>query len=283
MNIHRIAGVWFRGRQVVIANGIVSTGLALGFMIGAGISDTIMSPLLGGWENVLLLYGGISIAMGVVWLTTNRGKAPVNQDKPSAPSGFRRMLSHVFQVRNVWFLAFGNLFYCGCLMGFTGYLSLYLRGIGWSPSSADGALAVFNGAGMLAAIPLSLLASRLGSKKVVLIPSMIIGFICVVLLGLIDNSVIWILVILFGVIRDGYFAVLTTVVIETEDIGVTYAGTAIGIVWTFGNMGSFISPPISNILAGIDPRASFAFWAVLMAGSVYLFSKVREAGKKSIA
>lgn len=282
MNLHRVAVVWFKGRQVVVANGIVSTGLALGFTIGAWISDTVMSPLLGGWKNVLMFYGVISIFLGFIWMTTNRDKAIIKRKKASESSGFRTMLSHVMRVRNVWFLAFGNLCYSGCLMGFTGYLALYLRDIGWSPASADGALAAFNGAGMLAAIPLSLLASRLGSKKFILIPSMIIGCISVALLGSASNPMIWVLVIFFGLIRDSYFAMLTTMIMETREIGGAYAGTAIGIVWTLGNAGGFIVPPLGNMLAAMNPNLSFMFWAALMAGSVYLFMRVREQREGNI-
>lgn len=279
LNIHKSAGVWFSGRQVVIANGIVATGIALGFMAGAMISDTIMSPLLGGWKNVLFFYGAVSIIMGLIWIMTRRESAHGGITHPANGEPFCRTLARVVRIRNVWFLALGNLFYSGCLMGLTGYLPLYLREIGWKAASADGALAVFNGAGMVAAIPLTLLSGRLGSRKMILVPSLIIAVISVGLLSVAEGSIIWLLVILIGLGRDAYYAIITTMIIETEGVGAAYAGTAIGIVWTVGNLGGFIGPPVGNILAGFYPGSAFIFWSVLVLASVLIFRQTEETGQ----
>ena len=48
MNVHKICSIWFSGRQLGLANGVVSTGMALGFMITSVLSATVLSPLLGG-------------------------------------------------------------------------------------------------------------------------------------------------------------------------------------------------------------------------------------------
>jgi len=279
LNIHKSAGVWFSGRQVVIANGIVSTGIALGFMAGAMISDTTMSPLLGGWNNVLFFYGAVSIIMGLIWTMTRRESAHGGITHPTNGEPFCRTLARVVRIRNVWFLALGNLLYSGFLMGLTGYLPLYLREIGWKAASADGALAVFNGAGMVAAIPLTLLSGRLGSRKMILVPSLIIAVISVGLLSVAEGSIIWLLVILIGLGRDAYYAIITTMIIETEGVGAAYAGTAIGIVWTVGNLGGFIGPPVGNILAGFYPGSAFIFWSVLVLASVLIFSQTEETGQ----
>jgi len=164
-------------------------------------------------------------------------------------------------------------------MGLTGYLPLYLREIGWKAASADGALAVFNGAGMVAAIPLTLLSGRLGSRKMILVPSLIIAVISVGLLSVAEGSIIWLLVILIGLGRDAYYAIITTMIIETEGVGAAYAGTAIGIVWTVGNLGGFIGPPVGNILAGFYPGSAFIFWSVLVLASVLIFRQTEETGQ----
>lgn len=279
LNVHKSAGVWFSGRQVVIANGIVSTGLALGFMVGAMISNTLLSPLLGGWKNVLFLYGAVSIVIGLLWGLTRREpvQGEVMQSTNTAP--FRQILSRVVRIRGVWLLALGNLCYTGCLLGFTGYLPLYLRGIGWPTASADGALAALNGAGMVATIPLTLLSGRLGSRKVVLIPALLITLISVGLLSVVDGAMVWPLAIFVGLMRDGYFAILATMIIETEGVGAAYAGTSIGIVWTFGYLGTFVAPPLGNSLASIDPGLSFMFWAALVVVPLLIFPFVRETGQ----
>jgi MFS family permease len=59
-SVFKTNATWFSGRRLVIANGVVSTGMAFGFTVGSLISATVLSPLLGGWQSVLFLYGGSS-------------------------------------------------------------------------------------------------------------------------------------------------------------------------------------------------------------------------------
>jgi len=276
LNLHKTAGVWFSGRQVVIANGIVSTGFGFGFMSGAMISDTFLSPLLGGWKNVLFLYGCISVAIGIIWSFTKQEptQGELSQHKSSTP--FHRAVKRVICNRAVWLLALTQLCYTGCTIGFIGYLPLYLRGIGWTGLHADGALTALTGAGMLAAIPLSLLVGRLNSKKTVIIPIMLITFMSITLMSIVNGQLIWPLVIIIGLFRDGYYAILATMVIEIDGIGGAYAGTATGVVWTLGAFGSFIAPPLGNSIAAIDPGLPFIFWGAMLILPVFLFCFFKE-------
>ena len=277
LNIHKSAGIWFKGRQVVIANGIVSSGMAFGYMVGAMISDTIMSPLLGGWKNVLFFYGIISILFGLVWMVTIRETIPKKTDPLSVSSpSFSSVLVQIIRLKTVWLIAVSALFYGSAANGFTGYLSLYLRESAWNPAKADGALAAFNAAGMLAAIPLTLISGKLNSRKAILIPGLIIGCISFGLFSIADGILVWLLVVLGGFMRDAYYAIIATMTIETDGVGAALAGTAIGIVWTLGSLGGFLGPPIGNLLADIQPAYAFTFWALLMLASAIMLHKVKE-------
>jgi len=278
LNIHKCAGVWFSGKKVVFANGVVSTGIALGMLLGAMISDTIMSPLLRGWRNVLFLYGAGTIVMGLLWGLTRREPVQYKENQLISSPPFRQALSQVLRTKDVWLFGLAHFCYLGSHMGFLGYLPLYLRGIGWEPANADGALAALNGAGMLGAIPLSILAGRLGLRKGIIVPAFLISLISMALLPLFHGFMVWPLVLLCGFVRDGYFAVLMTMVIESRGIGTIYAGTAMGIIFSFGNLGTFIASPLGNRLAVIHPDFSFSFWAALVGISLLIFRFFQETG-----
>lgn len=282
VTLHKCSGIWFTGKRVVIANGILSTGIALGMLLGAMISDSVMSPLLGGWRNVLFLYGAASVFMGLLWSMTKREPEEYEDYRPIDAPRFRQSLSRVLRTKDVWLIGIAHLCYGGGLLGVIGYLPLYLRGIGWAPVSADGALAALNGAGMLAAIPLTLLSGRLGLRKGIIIPVLFLALISLLLLPQFKGLMVWPLVILFGSVRDGYFAILMTMVIESRGIGASYAGTAMGIIFSLGNFGAFVASPSGNRLAVINPRYAFFFWAVLIGVSVLIFRTVRETGKPGI-
>jgi NNP family nitrate/nitrite transporter-like MFS transporter len=265
---------------VVTANGIVATGFGLGFMLSAMLSDTVLSPLLGGWRNVVFLYGAISIAIGIIWLLTRSEPSNNNSSAKNSTVPFRQALSHVFKIRELWLLALTQLCFTGCVVAIIGYLPLYLRNLGWATGHADGALASLNAAGMIAAIPLSMLSGKLNSRKGVLLPIMLITLICTFLLTFSKGILIWPLVILVGFVRDAYYSIIATMAMETEGIGGAYAGTAIGLMWTFGSIGSFIAPPLGNSLASISPALPFAFWGSIMILPLILLFFLKETGRK---
>jgi ACS family hexuronate transporter-like MFS transporter len=263
-NVHKTCGVWFPVRQLGLANGIVSMGMALGFMVGSMISATVMSPLLGGWKNVLFFYGIVSMAIGIFWHFAP--SAPGNNsatDNTADRISFKDAIIQVFPIRNIWFLGIAILGFGGCAQGMLGYLPLYLREIGWSGILADSALGAFHGISMAAVIPIALISDRLGSRKKILIVASLMMTVGTGLLSIADGIVVWAAVIIAGMIRDGFMAIFMTTIIGTRGIGAVYAGTGIGLVMVFSGLGSMISPPIGNSLAHILPGLPFIFWAVL--------------------
>ncbi len=145
MNVHKVCGIWFPDR-LGFANGIVSAGMALGFMLGSALSATFLSPWLGGWRQVLYLYGAISILMGILWSFTHatpESGGVHTQHESNVP--LRKGIPYVVRVRNIWLVGFAMLGINACIEGTLGYLPLYLRRVGWPETSADAALATFHG------------------------------------------------------------------------------------------------------------------------------------------
>jgi MFS family permease len=270
---------WFHGRGLGTAQGIITAGVAGGMMLGAMLSATVLSPLLGGWNNVLIVYGALSVIVGFAWLLTvketDREGEAVVQDRLTP----RQSLSHLLHVRGVWLVAIGMLGFAGCNKGVTGYLPLYLRNNGWTAAGADGVLAALNAAGAVAAIPLTLLSDRLGLRKTVLIPGLVITFISSGLLSVMTGQAAWVLAIMIGGVRDMIWAMAATIIVETRGVGLAYAGTAVGIVHTFTRIGYTIAPPIGNSLEEIQPGLAFVFWAGLALVAILSFLMVKETGQ----
>ena len=277
----KACSIWFSGRQLGLANGVLSTGMGLGFMVGSMISATVLSPLLGGWRNVVFLYGAISIVISFFWLLSRSQPGHVESSTDSANKvPFRQSISGVFRIRRVWLLGLIMLGQISCVQGMLGYLSLYLRDIGWTATSADGALAVFHGASTIAAIPISLLSDRLGSRKMVLFVTTLMTAIGVGLLSVTSGAGVWTAVIIAGIVRDGFMAVHMTMIIETDGVGPLYAGTAIGLTHTLTRLGEFVSPPIGNSLADINLRLPFVFWAALATAALFGFYFLKDTGNR---
>jgi cyanate permease len=280
-SVFKTNAAWFSGRPLVIANSVISAGMGLGFTVGSLISATILSPLLGGWQNVVFLYGGISVIFGLLWLLTVREMYLPGLADSISGVPLRQAISRVFPIKSLWFIGLTLLGYSACIQGVIGYLPTYLRNIGWTVAGADGTLAAFTGISALGAIPLALLAGRLGLRKAVLFPVLVVTVVGIALLPMVDGAMVFVLMILIGVARDGFMAICLTMSTETEGIGVVYAGTAMGLAQTVLNVGSLISPPLGNSLADPGNPASplpFFLWAAFGLLALVAFIFVKEMG-----
>ena len=270
----KTAGQWFPPHQLGLANGVQSMGMALGFMIGSLFSATVFSPWLGGWQNVFIAYGLIGTLFSIPWFFS-RTISDEARSTGSSPT-LRLALQHVAGIKNIWLLGFGLFGIGGAIQGTLGYLPLYLRGVGWQPLFADGALSVFHIVSMAFVLPVALWSDRLGLRKpFLLITGLMItaGF---GLLSFVAGEIVWAAVILSGAVRDAFMAIFLTMVIETDHVGPVYAGTATGFALAIGGISNVLAPPIGNSLAPIWNGAPFAFWAALSAFGIISLSLIKE-------
>lgn len=279
ITVSKTIGLWFRGKNLGMAMGVGAVGMGLGLMLGPMISATIVSPALGGWRNVMYLYGGLSAAVGILWIAFGREPRQVISTAASGTVPLRQALSKLIRLKGLWFLGLTLLFRVGCLMGMTGYLPLYLQEQrGWEIAAADGTLAAFYAISTLCVVPLSIISDKIGSRKLILYIACIVGFVCVGLIPIVEDGMIWVLILAAGVFMDGFMSLTTTMLLETEGVGMKYSGTALGIVFTIVHIGSVSSPPLGNSLERISQEAPFFFWASLSLVALVMLFFIRETG-----
>lgn len=278
-NVLKVLGQWFPPRQLGFANGMQAISMALGFMLGSLLSATTFSPLLGGWRNVLIVYGLIGAAFSIPWFLTRASPA---QESASESLSVREALRHVIGLKNVWLLGVGFLGVGGAVQGALGYLPLYLRGQGWPPFQADGALSAFHTISMLLAMPIALWSDRLKSRKPLLLAASLMIASGLGLLSFVSGGLVWAAVLLSGSVRDGFMAIFFTMTIETKHVGPLYAGSAIGFTLALNSIGNLIAPPAGNSLAVLWPGAPFAFWSLLAVLGLVCLSFLKEADRSQM-
>jgi MFS family permease len=279
INVTKTIAVWFGGRNLGMANGVGAMGMGLGLMLGPLISATIMSPLLGGWRNVMFLYGGLSVTVAVIWFLFGKGPAVGSSGKAHAtPVPFKTAFPGLVRNKAVWLVGLTLLFRMGGITGMTGYLPLYLRGQGWPAASADGTLAVFYAVSTLSVIPVSTLSDRIGMRKAILLAGLVVMTASLVLLPQVGGSAVWGFMIVSGIFMDSFMSIIITMLMETKGVGVEHAGTALGMVFTIAPIGAVIAPPLGNGLARIDPGLPFVFWAAMSLLAVVTLSFTSETG-----
>ncbi len=275
MNGIKICSMWFPRRQLGLANGVLSIGMALGFLIGSLISATWLSDLLGGWRNVFLFYGACAMILAIPWYFARPAADGVSSRVQKI--SVRAAMAHVAPLRNILLLGLTIMGISGCVQGTLGYLPLYLRGLGWPATSADGALAFFHTLSMIFVLPIALWSDRLGSRRNLLIAAGTFIAIGVGLLSVVDGVLIWVAVGLAGFVRDGFMALFMTMVVETDGVGPIYAGTATGFIMVYLGMGNMLAPPLGNSLAVYGAGVPFAFWATLTVLGLLVLTLVRDA------
>jgi MFS family permease len=263
VNVHKTMGIYFPGRHLGLANGVVSLGMGLGATLGALLSATYLAPALGGWRNVLYLYAGISLAVtGLWWLTdriTSRNIAP-RQD--AQITSIMQGLRSVARSRNIWLFGLMAVGRSISVSGLVNYVTLYLeRFRGWPTASAAGALTVINAVSMVTVLPLALLSDRTASRIAIVLPGLVVGIVANALFSFAGDPVLWLLLVCLGIFSDGYAAAFITMIQESEGIGPRHTGTALGLVFSMSNLASAIFSPVSYRLAEANPDNPFLFWA----------------------
>jgi MFS family permease len=276
VTVTKTIGMWFKGPKLGLAQGIGAMGMGLGLMLGPAISATLLSPLLGGWQRVMYFYGAISVFIGVLWFFMGREPREVQTATETVRLPLRQALGKLLHIKELWLLGIALMFRIGALMGMTGYLPTYLQDKGWNQAAADGVLSLFYAVSTVCVIPLSFLSDRLGSRKAIMLPALMVTIVCLGVLPIAPASLIWVLIGLSGVFMDSYMALNVTMLMETKGVGIEYSGMALGIVFTIAQIGSLVSPPIGNAFANINPGLSFVFWSALSIAALATFVFIKE-------
>ncbi len=280
--VPKVTAVWFAGKHLGLANGMLNVAWSIGAVLATLSSATLLSPLLGSWRNVLFFFGAPPVLLGLLWWFT--GREPREQDSESAlvtGESFRTTLAKVVRIRDVWIMGIVLLTYWGTNMAFSGYLPLYLEGIGWERGTASTAMTVFSGIGILGVIPMVLFSDKIGSRKIVMMFAIFVLALSLGLIPLVSTTGVWIVLIIGGFLRSGVAALANTLIFEIKGVGGTYGGTAIGLTNTLGMLGATISPPIGNSLTAFNADLPIFFWAILAVVALPLLLMVKEANSKT--
>jgi len=282
----KVCGLWFPRQQLGLANGVFTMGMAFGFLLASLISATVLSPWLGGWRNVMFFYGVLTLLLTIPWFFTlavppgasRRGSI----ENPSIP--IRKAMAHILKLKNIWLLGLAILGMGGCMQGLTGYLPLYLRGLGWSGASSDGALALLHAMSMTFVVLLTRGSDRLKARKWPLLGMMLMTTVGSGMLSFSNGWAVWGAISLSGMVRDASMAIIMTMAVETEGVGPVYAGTATGFLLLCINIGSLIAGPVGNQFANVSPGLPFTFWAGMAALGIasLAFVKVSKSAHSDV-
>lgn len=270
---------WFPANELGLANGLLIVGICIGSGSALLTSGAYLSPLMGGWRNVIWIFGTICIVLGTLWLLLFREHPCTQQGKSNRTFSFSRPLSTVIRVRDLWLLMLSRFCIVGVLIAVIGFLPELLSSKGMKQSLADLSSSLIYYVNILGVIAVPLLSDKLGVRKIFIWPCALAGAVLVIMLGFFQGGTCLAVCALLGLLV-GFIPLMNTIPLEMEGIDLRCAGTALGLLLTVGNLGSFLAPLLGGVLIDATGRASnaFIFWGILMATGALFILPMKETG-----
>jgi MFS family permease len=279
-NLTKSLGQWFPSSELGLANGILVAGICIGSGLALQLSGVFFSPLLGGWKNVIRLFGVCSILLGFLWARMMRegeGFLPADRELFS----FREAISVVVRVRDQWLLMASRFCIFGALLGVIGFLPELLVAKGMKPGLAHLSSSLIYYTNILGVIAIPVLSDRVGMRKIFIWPFSLLAALFIASLCVFNGVSSLAICALLGLLV-GFLPLLMALPLEMEGIGHRYFGTSLGLVAGIGNLGGFVAPALGGKFIDSTGKewTAFIFWGLLMFIGALFILPMKETGSK---
>ena len=270
-NFPRALSQWFPRNMLGMVNGLSAGGSALGAAVSMYASVSTIGPLVGGWRNITLILGAVTLLLAAAWALLVRER--ISGGKPAVDtSAVIKGLKLVLHSRPVWVLSIAAFL----LFGHSNAWSSHFPGFfevkyGMTSAAAGQIVSTTLFAGIFAAIIGPTLSDRLGSRKPAIMLACIAGGLCNLLQGSFLGPVLTVILVImpFGV--GTISPILLTIPFELKELPRSVAGAAIGMIFTFQNIGTFIYPIFSGRLIDLFTPNYYPYFGAQMMAFVLTF------------
>ncbi len=277
----KLISLWFRGSERGFAMGVYVTGPAVGGIISYSLTNALLMPWFGqDWRSVLLLFAGVALACGVVWLLLSahpRARA-VERDLQAQPrerqlAVFAKLLAlpsvQVMLVMSVGIFFFNH--------GLNNWLPELLRHGGMSAAEAGIWAAVPTAVGIAGALIIPRLA--LPARRLAILAALFASAGLAALLLLTgEGAAMTVGLVAQGIARSSMMTVMVLLLVELKDVGSRYAGAASGLFFSAAEVGGVLGP--LTLGAVYDATGTFSpaliLLAAVMSGLLLLLLPLRH-------
>jgi cyanate permease len=280
-NISKSLGMWFPSNEFAMANGICLVAMPLASTVGMGTAAGILSPALGGWRNVMIIVGILTLITSLLWFVLFRDRellGTAEKKKQSFVGNFKK----VFKVKDVWWL---SIFYGFRFIGSSSLMALLPHSLserGMSGATAGAFVAIMMGANSIFKVLGGTASDKTGRRKPFLFIASIILGVCVFAFATFKGVPLIIALIIGGAAMGCVSPIFMATVVEIKEIGPALAGTTLGLVFMIGNVFGFIGPVVSGKLMDITGAQwpGFVFMGLAYLVASFCILPVRETGQR---
>ena len=261
----------FEGTQRATAMGIYVTGPYLGGIFALGLTNSVALPLAGGdWRGVMLIYGGLVLAAGMIWFAItchrefSRQSTGSEQGKKFNLAAFRDILQ-LPEVRMILAMSIGIFFINHAL---NNWLPELLRDRGFTPVEAGLWAAIPSAMGVLGVLVIPRLATP--DRRLAIMGTLFcMSFLASLLLQSNASAVLASGLVLQGLARGSMMTIAILILMETPNIPPERLGLAGGMFFTSAEIGGVLGPfsfgLLSDLSAGFEvPLFSISLISLLL-------------------
>lgn len=285
-NLIKVITDWFPTDQLGLGQGVLMSGNTLAAGLAMSLSGGAVLAAVGSWGAVFVLYGGLTVAAGVLWFAFVR--SPTDGERPQNPATglpfttgeqipLRSSLSAVLRAPSTpWAVALSGLAFWAIL----GSLAVLPEFADAQPYAVpEGYLGTPLFLATVGAIALPVLSDRYGRCVGLHVGLVGLGF-GILLTGFAPSLSVFVLgMVVAGLFGGGLNAMFYLLPGELTDIDRAHVGTMAGVVLSLSQFGAVVSTVTSaQVLAAHGVELSAAFVALPALAGVGLVGKLRLGG-----
>jgi cyanate permease len=271
----------FPREKVGLATGICLAGFPIGDFLALGATAFLVEAGIG-WRQVFQVYGAWALLLIFLWWKF-ASKEPRNMKAitPNSPS-FKRDFAKLLRMKEVWLLT--GLYFCagGCYDTMLLWLPDVLQFEGLNPFTASLVASMLPAGFLFSAIAVGAFSDKLGLRKPFVLLMGIVSGPVLYLAGTMDGAAAYIAAFLVGLCTVGVLTLVLSVPVEMPRLE-PFLSSALGVVASVGNAGSFLLPTLMGQLRDVSGTflISMVVLAVVGEGMFALGLMLPETGRKA--
>jgi nitrate/nitrite transporter NarK len=279
--IPKLVSGWFPREKVGLATGICLAGFPIGDVIAVSVTPYLVEAG-NGWRQVFQVYGVWALLLIFLWWKFASGEPKKDKLPASNLPSLKRDFAKLLRMKEVWLLT--GLYFCagGCYDTILVWLPDILQVQGLSAFTASTVATMLPIGFLVSAITVGAFSDKLGLRKpFILIMGAVSGPV-LYLAGTMVGGGAYAAAFLVGLCTVGVLTLVLAVPVEMPRLS-PFLSSALGIVSSVGNAGSFLLPTLVGQLRDVSGTflLSMIVLAVVGEGMLALGLMLPETGRRA--
>ena len=279
--IPKLVSGWFPREKVGLATGICLAGFPIGDIIAVSVTPYLVEAG-NGWHYVFQVYGVWALLLIFLWWKFARGEPNAAKPPASNLSSLKRDFAKLLRMKEVWLLT--GLYFCagGCYDTILVWLPNNLQAQGLDAFTASTVATMLPIGFLVSAITVGAFSDKLGLRKPFILVMGVVSGPVLYLAGTMLGAGAYAAAFLVGLCTVGVLTLVLAIPVEMPRLS-PFLSSALGIVSSVGNAGSFLLPTLVGQLRDVSGTflLSMIILAVVGEGMFALGLMLPETGRKA--